>query len=159
MPSAVLSSPIGPLIVTADADRLLSISVPGKIAARPPNVSADVAGSPLLKEAMAQLEAWFDHRLTEFGLPLSGLKSARGEALRSAICAIGYGETASYGEVARRAAPGPRAVGQACRRNPFPIIVPCHRVIGAARAISYYSGGDGVATKRWLIDHELNILK
>ena len=59
-----------------------------------------------------------------------------------------------YGAIARMIGSSPRAVGQACRRNPFPIVVPCHRVVGAGGAIGYYSAGEGVATKRWLLAHE-----
>src|SRR3546814_13589613 len=63
-------------------------------------------------------------------LPLTPAASPLGEVLRAAIVAIPHGETASYGQVARAVESGPRAVGQACARNPFPIIVPCHRVLG-----------------------------
>jgi len=60
----------------------------------------------------------------------------------------------SYGALARTIASGPRAMGQACRRNPFPLVIPCHRVIGSAGSIGYYSGGNGIATKLWLLEHE-----
>ena len=92
--------------------------------------------------------------LEEFDLPLLPLATPRGEALRSAIVAIPVGETLSYGALARIAGSAPRAIGQACARNVFPIIVPCHRVIGSGGAIGHYSGGSGITTKRWLLDHE-----
>ncbi|HWL46290.1 MAG TPA: methylated-DNA--[protein]-cysteine S-methyltransferase, partial [Sphingomonadaceae bacterium] len=92
--------------------------------------------------------------LVHFALPLSPAGTPRGPAHRAAIMAIGYGETASYGEVARAIGSSPRAVGQACARNPLPIIVPCHRVLGAGGAIGHYSAGDGIATKCWLLSHE-----
>ena len=68
---------------------------------------------------------------------------------------ISHGEALSYGALARLAQSGPRAIGQACARNPLPIIVPCHRVLGS-NGLGHYSGGDGVTTKRWLLAHETN---
>lgn len=154
--TASLLSPIGAIIVTADEEQLLAIRL-GGTAVRS-TAPAQEPDGPLLAEAVGQLQAWFDHRLKIFDLPLAQSRTARGAELREAICSIGYGDTASYGEVARKASSGPRAIGQACRRNPFPIIVPCHRVLGAAQAIGHYSGGDGVETKRWLLLHEHNTL-
>ncbi|MGE0774701.1 MAG: methylated-DNA--[protein]-cysteine S-methyltransferase [Sphingomonadaceae bacterium] len=152
--TASLSSPIGPVIVSGDAERLSSVRLSGRAAAMP----VDEGNTPLLCEAVAQLTAWFTGKLRSFDIPLTAASTPRGAELRAAIQAIGFGETVSYGEVARRTASGPRAIGQACRRNPFPIIIPCHRVIGAAQSIGYYSGADGVITKRWLIDFESNVL-
>jgi methylated-DNA-[protein]-cysteine S-methyltransferase len=148
--TANLSSPIGPIVVTADAHRLLSIRIGDHRTA----AEGGGATSPLTEEAARQLTAWFEGLLHFFDLPLMPPSTARGSELRAAICAIGYGETASYGELARQADSGPRAIGQACRRNPFPIVVPCHRVIGAGQSIGYYSGGEGIKTKRWLINFE-----
>jgi len=68
--------------------------------------------------------------------------------------AIPPGETISYGALARIAGSSPRAIGQACARNPFPIVVPCHRVVGSGGAIGHYSAGRGIITKSWLLDHE-----
>lgn len=151
MSSMTLPSPIGPILVAAGDGVVESIRLLGSAAEAIAPVDPD---DPLLRETADQLDAWFAHRLTEFALPLAPLRSERGNALREAIRSIPYAQTASYGELARRAASGPRAIGQACRRNPFTIVVPCHRVIGAGQAIGHYSGGDGIATKRWLIAHE-----
>jgi len=148
MATAQLSTPIGPIEIRADNATLVSIRMGAS------GADLDERPSPLLLEAIAQLDAWFAHRLRTFSLPLAPSATARGAALRQAICEIPYGNTASYGEVAHFAQSGPRAIGQACRRNPFPIIVPCHRVIAARQAIGYYSGGNGVVTKRWLLEHE-----
>ena len=93
-------------------------------------------------------------RRTRFDLPLAAPSTPRGAAHRDGIAAIGFGETASYGMVARAIGSGPRAVGQACRRNPFPLIVPCHRIVGAGGSIGHYSAGAGLATKRWLLEFE-----
>jgi methylated-DNA-[protein]-cysteine S-methyltransferase len=146
MAQASFLSPIGPILLHADGDILTSIHIG----------SVDLLSSPgpLLNEAIAQLEAWFEGKLHQFDLPLSAPDTPRGAAHRAAIASIGFGETASYGMLARMIGSSPRAMGQACRRNPFPIVIPCHRVVGAGGAIGYYSGGAGVSTKLWLLDHE-----
>ena len=143
----LIATPIGIVRVTANGEALSAISIEAE-------GDATSLETPLLREAARQLAAYFAGGLTEFDLPVAPLKSARGAILRQAIGSIGYGETQSYGELARRFDSGPRAIGQACARNPFPIIVPCHRVIGSGGALGFYSGGKGVATKEWLIAHE-----
>jgi len=144
---AVLMSPIGPLRLRAAGGQLRSLDIG---AVDRPRETSDA----LLREAVAQLSAWFEGQLTDFDLPLEPVTTPRGPAHRAAILGIGYGETASYGQIARMLGSSPRAVGQACARNPLPIIIPCHRVLGAAGAIGHYSAGEGVATKRWLLNHE-----
>lgn len=148
-----IRSPVGPILISGDEERLCRISIVGT-QAEPIVETTPTAATPLLDEAVRQLEAWFRGALDTFDLPLEPSPTPRGAEMRSAIAAIGYGETASYGELARRIGSGPRAMGQACRRNPFAIVVPCHRVVGAAQSLGYYSGGDGLSTKRWLLDHE-----
>ncbi|MFD1610219.1 methylated-DNA--[protein]-cysteine S-methyltransferase [Sphingomonas tabacisoli] len=144
--SAMIATPIGPIRVEAEGDVLTGI----RIGRGGPSDS----GHPAVDEAVAQLSAYFDGRLTRFDLPLAPLPSDRGPELRDAICGIGYGETATYGDLAARTGASARAVGQACATNPFPIVVPCHRVLGAGGTLSYYSAGDGPDTKIWLLKHE-----
>ncbi|WP_244624418.1 methylated-DNA--[protein]-cysteine S-methyltransferase [Sphingomonas sp. So64.6b] len=67
--------------------------------------------------------------------------------MRDAMVAIPFGGTTSYGMLSR-------SIGPACARKPFPIVVPCHRVLNADGALGAYSAGDGPATKQWLLDHE-----
>jgi methylated-DNA-[protein]-cysteine S-methyltransferase len=145
MAQAGFPSPIGPILLHAEDGVLVSI-----------HIAAELGGDedPLLDEAAAQLSAWFAGRLHQFDLPLAEPGTPRGAAHRDAIAAIPFGDTASYGALARSIGSSPRAVGQACRRNPFPIVIPCHRVIGAAGSIGYYSGGAGIPTKLWLLEHE-----
>jgi methylated-DNA-[protein]-cysteine S-methyltransferase len=100
-----------------------------------------------------QIQDWFAGKRKDFDLPLAPLSTPRGEALRAGIAAIVYGETLTYGELAARIGSAARAVGQACRRNPFPIIIPCHRVTSAGPQ-EFYSGGEGPRTKAWLIAFE-----
>ena len=89
-----------------------------------------------------------------FDLPLAPAATMRGEVLRQAMVNIGFGDTASYGELAARIGSSARALGQACARNPFPIVVPCHRVLQAGGVLGSYSAGEGPVTKRWLLRHE-----
>ncbi len=152
MTTTLLHAPVGALAIEEDGARLIGISILfGEM--RAASQDKPTPGS-LLAEVANQLGAYFERRLDVFDLPLMPLKSARGEALRAAIAAIPIGETLSYGALARIAGSGPRAIGQACARNPFPIVIPCHRVIGSGGAIGHYSGGDGIITKRWLLEHE-----
>jgi methylated-DNA-[protein]-cysteine S-methyltransferase len=151
MTKAILLSPIGPILLDGDARQLDSVTIlPGEA---PDGIGTPMAGS-LLEEAGFQLTAYFAGRLDDFDLPLAPAATPRGQALRAAIVAIPIGETLSYGALARTAGSAPRAIGQACARNPFPIIVPCHRVVGSGGAIGHYSGGRGIITKTWLLDHE-----
>jgi len=71
-----------------------------------------------------------------------------------AMAEIPYGETRTYGELAADLGTSPVAVGQACGRNPVPVVIPCHRVVGSDGSLRGYSAADGVATKRRLLDHE-----
>lgn len=152
MTKTLLHAPIGAIAIDEDGARLLGISILfGEMRAA---TSDKPAPGSLLAEVARQLEAYFERRLDIFDLPLMPLRSTRGEALRAAIAAIPLGETLSYGALARIAGSGPRAIGQACARNVYPIVIPCHRVIGSGGAIGHYSGGDGIITKRWLLEHE-----
>ncbi len=146
MPQSSLTTPIGTLHIFADSGVLTAITIG---AAHP-----DAPDDPVTREAAAQLAAWFAKRLTRFDLPLLPPRTPRGDALRAAVQAIEYGRTASYGDVARVIGSHPRAIGQACARNPFPIVVPCHRVVAAGGAIGHYSAGAGIDTKYRLLDHE-----
>lgn len=148
MAHAHIQTPIGTVTVTGDGRQLIQIAVGEEPA------DANAAPDALLREALAQIDAWFAGTLTTFDLPLAPAITPRGPDHRAAIAGIGYGETASYGALARMIGSSPRAIGQACRRNPFPIIIPCHRVLGAGGALGHYSAGQGIATKNWLLHHE-----
>lgn len=143
--TATIATPIGPILIEAEDDALTGIRI-GR--------SGNEADSALLREAAAQLAAYFAGDLTVFDLPLVPAATAEGEGQRAAIAAIGYGETRTYGELAEACGSSARAMGQACASNPFPIIVPCHRVLPTGGALGFYSAGDGPATKAWLLKHE-----
>ncbi len=144
----IIASPIGAIAISATDTAIQSIDILGASA------EPDATDHPLLKEAADQITAYFAGRLQDYDLPLVPASTPRGNELRAAVIAIPYGEAASYGEVARRADSGPRAIGRVCSHNPLPLIVPCHRVIAAGGKIGYYSGGDGIPTKRYLLIHE-----
>jgi methylated-DNA-[protein]-cysteine S-methyltransferase len=106
--------------------------------------------TPLLRRACEQLHAYFDGELTEFALPLAPAGTAYRQRVWQALCAISFGATRSYLDIAHAAGGSPRSVGQANANNPIPIIIPCHRVV-ATTHLGGYSGGAGLATKRWLL--------
>ena len=108
------------------------------------------AGSQLLMEAKRQLDAYFARKLKKFDLPLRMIGTAFQKRVWARMVKIPYGETVSYGRVARELDSGPRAVGTACGRNPIPIIVPCHRIL-ASNGLGGFSGGTGLETKRALL--------
>ena len=109
---------------------------------------------PLLLEAADQLTAYFDGELREFDLPLAPRGTDFQRRVWDAVSAIPYGATASYSEIAAEVCTPAacRAVGAANGRNPLAIVVPCHRVIGAAGALTGYGGG--LDRKRALLDLE-----
>ena len=146
--TASIATPVGMVELAANADALVSIRI---CAARLPE-RHDV-GHALLDEAVSQMRAWFAGARKSFALPLAPSDSIEGEQLRAAIASIPYGETATYGALASAAGSIARAVGQACKINPFPILIPCHRVVSAAGR-EYYSAGAGLETKAWLLDFE-----
>lgn len=143
---ALIATPIGPVRIEG-GERLASIRI-GAEGVRTPG------SAPAVITAAEQLERWFAGELRDFDLALEPAGTPRGDELRAGLVAIGYGETLSYGALARRLGSVPRAIGQLCARNPFPIVVPCHRILGAGGALGNYSGGDGPRTKSWLLDHE-----
>ena len=114
---------------------------------------ADLADPSLLViEALAQLAAYFTHRLTRFDLPIAFASGLTGAVQRQMI-AIPMGETRTYGQIAKLTGASAQAVGQACGANPLPIIVPCHRILGA-NTLGGFSAPGGVESKVWLLKHE-----
>jgi methylated-DNA-[protein]-cysteine S-methyltransferase len=113
----------------------------------------EVAGeSVLLSEALGQLADYFAGRLRQFDLPLDWGTGLNAD-VRRAMSAIPYGETRTYGQIAKAVAAPPQAVGQACGANPLPILIPCHRVTGTGW-FGGFSAPGGVETKAALLRHE-----
>jgi len=115
--------------------------------------------NPVLLEAVAQLRAYFARELKEFDLPLAPVGSTFQKTVWDQLLQIGYGDTASYGEIARRLGKSnaaSRAVGLANGSNPIPIVIPCHRVIGANGTLTGYAGG--IERKQTLLELEQDAL-
>ena len=114
----------------------------------------EVAGrTVLLAEGLAQLAAYFAGRLKRFDLPMdwgAGLNAS----VRRAMADIPYGETRTYGQIAKLVGAAPQAVGQACGANPLPILIPCHRVVAANGHLTGYLGEKGIQTKKFLLELE-----
>lgn len=116
--------------------------------------SAEATGqSALLDRALEQLRAYFAGELTEFDLPLQVEGSEFQKAVCAAMLAIPFGETRTYGDIARDLGAPPQPVGNACGGNPIPVIIPCHRVLSAT-GLGGFSGQGGVETKVALLKHE-----
>jgi methylated-DNA-[protein]-cysteine S-methyltransferase len=141
-----LDSPVGRLALDADGETLTGLRW-ASAGERATNVKL----SPVLKEARSQLERYFARKLERFDLPIAARGTDFQKSVWKMMREIPYGETATYGGLARALASGPRAVGTACGRNPIPIIVPCHRVLGSGRNEGGFSGGQGLPTKRTLL--------
>jgi methylated-DNA-[protein]-cysteine S-methyltransferase len=150
-----METPIGPVSVGADPDAVRGVDLrPRQTRFEPPP-----AGS-LLAESVAQLQGYFAGQRTGFELPVS-IPDDQGSEFERAVwrelARIPYGEMRTYGEVA--AAVGDsgaaRAVGTACHRNPVPLLVPCHRVVGAGGKLVGFGGG--LPRKRWLLEHEARV--
>ena len=147
---SVIDSPIGDLTLAVDDAGLCQVHFGGSD--RP--IDAD----PLLTETAEQLKAYFAGELQEFTVPLSVRGGSDFErAVWSQLSRIPYGEMQTYGDVARIVgdAGAARAVGVACNRNPLPIVVPCHRVVGAGGKMVGFGGG--IPTKRHLLELEARI--
>jgi methylated-DNA-[protein]-cysteine S-methyltransferase len=106
--------------------------------------------TPLLTEAVRQLQAYFRGEISAFDLPLKPSGTAFDQKVWQAMRDIPPGETRSYADLAHAVGSAPRAIGRACGRNPIPIVIPCHRVLSRG-GIGGYSGGEGLPTKRRLL--------
>lgn len=149
---ARMNSPVGLIEIAASPAEITRISI----------LSAD-EGAPhcppeheLLCESMSQFAQWFAGDRQGFNLPLQPATTARGAILRRGIESVPFGMTTNYGAVALAIGTSARAVGQACKRNPFPIVIPCHRVISASGP-EFYSAGQGAQTKAWLLQFERTV--
>ncbi|AYF98804.1 methylated-DNA--[protein]-cysteine S-methyltransferase [Protaetiibacter intestinalis] len=150
-----LDSPIGRIEVVGDGSAIISLSIEhdGLL----PHDELDERPDAVTRLAARQLGEYFDGRRHDFDVPVSltsGTEFQR--AVWEQLVELQWGEVISYGELGQttgRPAAG-RAVGGAVGANPVPIIVPCHRVLGASGLITGYSGGEGIPTKSWLLEHE-----
>lgn len=148
MTSRWMDSPIGGLRISGSAGLITAIDFDAEAVGRP-------RPDPLLDRAQQQLIEYFEGDRTSFDLPLARDGSEFQLKVWSALNTIAYGQTATYGEIARQLGYDTavsRAVGSANGSNPIPIVVPCHRVIGSNGTLTGYAGG--VERKRILLDLE-----
>ena len=146
-----VASPLGPILLTASDDGLTGLYLEAERRRPDPRSREDRHG---LAAAAAQLAEYFAGSRTRFELALAPLGTPFQRAVWDELCAIPYGERITYTELARRVGrpTAIRAAGAANGRNPVSIVIPCHRVVGSAGALTGYSGG--LAAKRFLLDLE-----
>ncbi len=144
----IVESPVGLLKIEGDERSITGIWLNAKGAVTPGRATG------LLAELERQLDAYFSGALTTFDLPLAPKGTPFQLEVWSALQQIAYGATCSYSDIAQRIsrADAVRAVGAANGQNPIPIVIPCHRVIGANGSLTGFGGG--LPMKKWLLTHE-----
>jgi len=152
-----MDSPVGPLTLVAEDGALREIRFPN---APPTDAEAgpEDPDEPVLADATQQLGEYFAGARLSFDLPLAPAGTPFQLAAWWGLRDIPYGETVSYGEQARRLGHDgkARAVGAANGRNPLPIVLPCHRVVGSDGSLVGFGGG--IETKAWLLHHERRVI-
>lgn len=138
-----VKSPLGPLTLIADAVGITALEWR----------DGRSDGTPVLTQAATQLDAYFAGKQQDFTVPIRLTCSDFQRTVCAAMSAIPFGETRTYGDLAAQLGVPAQAIGQACGGNPIPILIPCHRVLGA-NGLGGYSGDGGVETKVWLLRHE-----
>ena len=146
-----MDSPVGRLALEADDDCVTFVRWASTGERATSSMTGAAKANPVLKEATRQLDRYFNRKLRRFDLPLAARGTDHQKRVWAMMREIPFGETATYGGMAMALGSGPRAVGMACGRNPIPIIVPCHRVLGAGGKEGGFSGGRGLPTKRQLL--------
>ena len=141
MPQLSLHSPIGDLTISEEDGAIIALDW---------GWGRDQNETVLLLQARDQLDAYFDGGLEDFDLPLNAVGTPHQQKVYDAMSAIPYGETLTYGEIAKNIGSVARAVGGACGSNPIPVIIPCHRVL-AGNSMGGYSGDGGLETKTALL--------
>jgi len=149
---AVIPAPFGVMGIRTESDLLQELVY------LPPNYALRSPATACAKQAARQLQHYFDDPAFQFDLPLALQGTAFQHKVWKAIAAILLGQTLTYGQIARQIASAPRAVGQACGANFYPLIIPCHRVTAANGLGGFANQGDAnsypLQIKRWLLTHE-----
>jgi len=149
----IVATPVGDMTVVGDDDTLHFLHLPGSVPTAA--LDPDRCGRPAaVAAAIGQIDAYFAGTLTRFDLPLDPAGTDFQRRVWLALAAIPYGRTESYGSLAARVGnpKASRAVGLANGRNPLPLVLPCHRVIGSDGRLTGYGGG--LPLKKRLLDHE-----
>ena len=152
MPQLSLHTPIGDVTLSEEAAAIVAVDW---------GWGRDQAPTPLLRRAKDWLQAYFDGELRPMDLPLDPFGTAYRRRVWQVIGGIPCGAAWSYRRVAEAAGGSARSVGMAMAHNPIPLFIPCHRVLGSGPGgrllIGGYSGGEGIETKRYLLDHEARL--
>lgn len=150
--SAIVAAPFGAIGIRTEAGRLRELVY------LPPQFGEKDATDEVAQQAADQVERYLADADFTFSLPLAEVGSAFQQRVWAAICAIPRGSVHTYGQVARHIGSAPRAVGQACGANWFPLVIPCHRVtaVGGLGGFSNHDDEHGfhLGVKRWLLTHE-----
>jgi len=159
---ATLGTPVGPLSVACSETGVSQVRFGGPPCPAPPAGDAPGPARELKDTARGQLSEYFSGRRRRFDLPVDWSRASRlqQQVLGLLFETVGYGETVSYGTLARQVQSAgritdlpARAIGRIMGSNPVPVIVPCHRVV-ASDGLGGYSGGQGLEVKRWLLVFE-----
>lgn len=149
--NAVIDAPFGKVGIRTDE------SVVREIVYLPESVRSIDPDTPLAKRAVQQIERYFERASSTFDLPLAQVGTGFQHRVWDAIRAIPPGVVLTYGQVAKQIGSAPRAVGQACGANYFPLVIPCHRVVAAGGIGGFANHDDDgyfLKVKRWLLAHE-----
>jgi methylated-DNA-[protein]-cysteine S-methyltransferase len=148
--SAIVPAPFGAIGIRIEGDVLKELSY------LPPQYKAKPAGDKLTKKVAMQVAAYLNNPDYVFDLDLPEVGTEHQRKVWSIINAIPRGKVLTYGEVAHKIRSAPRAVGQACGANWFPLIIPCHRVTAMVGigGFARHDGGFHQSVKRWLLQHE-----
>ncbi|MBB5507238.1 methylated-DNA--[protein]-cysteine S-methyltransferase [Paraburkholderia atlantica] len=149
--NAVIDAPFGKVGIRLEGEAVREIVY------LPDSTRNAAPETPLAREAVEQIERYFESASAKFALPLAECGTAFQRRVWQAICDIPPGVVLTYGQLAKQLGSVPRAVGQACGANFFPIVIPCHRVVSASGIGGFaHDGGDGFFrdVKRWLLAHE-----
>lgn len=146
--SLSFESPIGAITIESTNEKITRLTIG--------ETKPHLGSSKILGEARRQLNAYFAGKLTTFDLPVQLEGTEFQKAVWKQIAKVGFGKTTSYAKIAEKLGKplASRAVGGAVGANPVPLIVGCHRVLGASGKITGYSGGEGLPTKRLLLQLE-----
>jgi methylated-DNA-[protein]-cysteine S-methyltransferase len=143
---STFESPVGHINLTADEDTVIELTMS--------RTAGPVQGSAkVLKEAQKQLTEYFKGKRKDFNFKFEARGTKFQQSVWNEIARIPFGEVISYADIAREIGnpAASRAVGGAVGSNPIPLLIGCHRVLGASGRITGYSGGEGIPTKRWLL--------
>ena len=147
---AVINSPIGKLGIVVVANKLVKIDF------LPRQSSTLVTHNFVIQQTIKQLKEYFCHPRVRFKIPLCLAGTPLQQQIWQAIQRIPCGKTMTYGELAQKIATSPRVIGNACRCNPIPLVIPCHRVVAATDLGGYCGKGNKnrLLIKQWLLDFE-----